>query len=67
MKKAYLKWKFKRLYLKTKYGFEDYNCGHKVLLGISSRYYDCCKRFNETAERLSKIDEGCPKFRYDLT
>ena len=37
-----------------------------MLLCISSKYYDCCKRFNETADRLSKLDEGCPKFRYDL-
>ena len=67
MKKAYLKWKLKRLYLKIKYGFEDYNCGRKMLLVISSRYYDYCKRFNETADSLSKLDESCPKFRYELS
>ena len=32
MRKAFLKWKYKRLYLKTKYGFEEYSCGHKTLL-----------------------------------
>ena len=67
MKKKYLKWKFKRFYLKTKYGFKDYNCGHKTLLSVSSSYYDYCKRFNETADKLSKLDSDCPKFRYDLT
>ena len=67
MKKAYLKWKLKRTYLKTKYGFQDYDCGHKMLLGISSKYYDLCVKFNETADKLSKIDDTCPAFRYDLS
>ena len=66
MKKAFLKWRIKRLYLKTKYGFDGYNCGHQMLLGISSDYYNACKKFNETAEKLSKIDSTCPKFRYEL-
>lgn len=66
MIKAFLKWRLKRLYLKTKYGFDGYNCGHKMLLGISSEYYNTCKRFNQTADKLSKLDKSCPTFRYDL-
>ena len=66
MTQIYLKWKLKRLYLKIKYGFEDYDCGHKILLDISSRYYDLCVRFNETANKLSQLDKNCPKFRYEL-
>jgi hypothetical protein len=52
--------------MKINYGFEDYNCGHKMLLGISSKYYRYCKRFNGISDKLSEIDEDCPKFRYDL-
>ena len=66
MKKAFLKLRLKKLYLKTKYGFKSYNCGHQMLLGISPDYYNSCKKFNETADRLSKIDSSCPKFRYEL-
>ncbi len=67
MRKLFLKWKLKRLYLKTKLGFEGYNCGHKMLLCVSSDYYNACETFNETADKLSKIDSECPKFRYELT
>lgn len=67
MKKAYLKWKLKRLYLKTKQEFQEYNCGHKMLLSISSKYYGLCVKFNETADNLSKLDKNCPRFRYELS
>ena len=67
MIKAILKSKYKKLYLKAKTGFEDYSCGHEMLLNISSDYYNTCKEFNETAEKLSKIDNNLPKFRYELS
>ena len=67
MKKAILKSKYKRLYLKVKTGFKDYSCGHKMLLNISSDYYNTCKEFNDVADKLSKIDENLPKFRYELS
>lgn len=66
MKTMYLKWKLKKLYLKINYDFQEYNCGHKMLLTISSNYYDLCEKFNRLADRLSKLDDACPKFRYDL-
>ena len=67
MKKIFLKWALKKIYLKTIYVFDSYDCGHKLLLHISSEYYNACKKFNETADKLSKIDNSCPKFRFDLT
>jgi len=66
MRKAILKSRYQKLYLKAKTGFGDYSCGHKMLLTISSDYYNTCKEFNEIAEKLSKLDSGCPKFRYEL-
>ena len=67
LKKAVLKSKYKKLYLKIKTDFNDYNCGHKMLLNISSDYYNTCKEFNNTADKLSKIDINVPKFRYELS
>ena len=67
MRKAFLKCRLKSLYKKTKYVFESYSCGHKMLLGISSEYYNTCKKFNSVADKLSKIDSNCPSFRYDLS
>ncbi len=67
MRKAFLKWRLKRLYKKSKYGFDSYTCGHQMLLSISSEYYNTCKKFNMVADKLSKIDSNCPSFRYDLT
>ena len=66
MRKAFLKWRFKRLYKKSKYGFDSYNCGHQMLLGISPEYYNTCKKFNFVADKLAEIDSNCPSFRYDL-
>lgn len=63
---ALVKSKYKRLYLKAKTGFKDYNCGHKMLLNISADYYNTCREFNETAGELSELDSKCPKFRYEL-
>ena len=64
--KVILKWKYKRLYLKAKTGFKYYNCGHKILLNISSDYYNNCKEFNKIADKLFKIDKECPAFRFEL-
>lgn len=66
-KKSRLKRKYKKVYLKAKHGFENYDCGHQMLLGLSSEYYNTCKEFNELADSLSKIDDECPKFRFSLT
>ena len=46
--------------------FQDYDCGHRLLLTISSDYYNCCKEFNEVADELSELDPNCPKHRYKL-
>jgi len=66
MRIAYLKWKLKNTYMKIKYDFLDYSCGHKMLLGISSRYYNLCIKFNKTSDMLSKLDSATPKFRYNM-
>jgi hypothetical protein len=67
MKKWYLKKQYRKLYLKARDGFEDYSCGHKLLLTLSSQYYNTCLKFNEVADKLSKIDNDTPKFRFELS
>ena len=64
MRKAFLKNRLKIIYLDIQKF--DYGCGHQMLCNISSDYYNLCKRFNETADELSKIDENCPSMRYKL-
>jgi hypothetical protein len=64
--KKYLKAKYKKVYVKIKYGYESYNCGHKMLLNISSDYYSNCKKFNSIADKLSKIDVETPSFRFKI-
>ena len=61
----YLKHRLKSLYIKIE-TFDEYDCGHKLKLTLSSYYYNLCSSFNKVAEKLSKIDENCPSFRYDL-
>ena len=65
MSKLILKTKYKNLYLQIQ-NYEGYDCGHKLMLTISSDYYRLVKSFNEVADKLSKIDKYCPKFRFEL-
>ena len=65
MSKPILKRKYKNLYLQIQ-NYEGYDCGHKLMLTISSDYYRLVKSFNKVADKLSKIDKDCPKFRFEL-
>ena len=64
--KNYLKWRYKKLYLKIKYGYESYNCEHKMLLNINTNYYSNCQKFNSIANKLFKIDVKTPSFRFKI-
>ena len=64
MKKELLKYQLKSIYIDIQKF--DYNCGHQMMCNISSDYYNLCKRFNETADKLSKVDSNCPLIRYEL-
>ena len=63
--KKILKREYKNLYVKIQ-NYKAYDCGHKLMLTISSDYYRLVKSFNEVADKLSKIDKDCPKFRFEL-
>ena len=65
MRKTYLKWKCRRLYLKI-YGYDMHNCGNSMQKLVDSRYYNLLVSFNKTADSLAKIDPDCPTFRYEL-
>ncbi len=60
-----LKKRYKKLYLQIQ-NYDDYNCGHKMMLYASSDYYNLVESFNEVADKLSEIDKDCPTFRYKL-
>jgi hypothetical protein len=64
MKKRTLKRKLKSIYKQIIFGFEDYNCGHKLLCTVSSEYLNLCIKFNKVADKLSKLDSDCPKHRW---
>ena len=63
----FLKRRFKNLWLKAKYGFDQYSCGHKLKLHMSNDYYATCKKFNEVADQLDKLVEDVPKYRFELS
>jgi len=65
MSKLILKRKLKNLYLQIQ-NYKGYDCGHQMMLTISSDYYNLVKSFNDIADKLSKIDKDCPKFRFEL-
>ena len=64
MEKSFLKARLKRIYKKIVYDFQDYDCGHTLLCNMSSEYYNLTVEFNKVADKLSKLDSTCPKFRY---
>ena len=66
IKKSILKKKLKSIYKRIINDFQDYDCGHTLLLAMSIRYYELCEEFNQTADKLSKIDPDCPTFRWKL-
>lgn len=61
-----LRRKLKATYKAIQYGFTDYNCGHSMLLAVSSRYVYLCSRFNNLADKLEQLGEPVPKHRYNL-
>ena len=63
----WLKRQLKKSYLHARDGFDYYTCGHSLKLHLSNDYYNACKRFNKIADKLSKLDPGAPKFRFELT
>jgi len=65
MSKLILKRKYKNLYLKIQ-NYKGYNCGHNMMLTISSDYYRLVKSFNDIADKLSKMDKDLPEFRFEL-
>jgi len=65
MSKLLLKRKCKNLYLQIQ-NYKGYDCGHQMMLTISSDYYNLVKSFNDVADKLAKIDKDCPKFRFEL-
>lgn len=64
MKKIYLKWMLKRYYKRVNNISEEYDCGHNLMLTISTRYHKACTQVNNTLDRLAKIDNTAPKFRF---
>ena len=65
MSKLILKTKYKNLYLQIQ-NYKAYDCGHKLMLTISSDYYRLVKSFNDVADKLSKMDKDLPEFRFEL-
>ena len=65
MKKIYLKYKLKRLYIRIQ-KYPMHGCGLALQMAIDNRFYNLLKKFNETADKLTKLDPECPKFRYNL-
>ena len=65
MRKAILKTKYRNLYAKIQ-NYKGYDCGHNMMLTISSDYYNLVKSFNDVADKLSKMDNDCPSFRFEL-
>ena len=65
MIKKILKNRYKNLYVKIQ-NYKGYSCGHKMMLNVSSEYYNLVKSFNDVADKLSKMDKDCPKFRFEL-
>ncbi len=65
MNKRILKRRYKELYLDIQ-NYKGHNCGHKMMMTVSSEYYNLVRSFNETADELSKIDKDCPKFRFEI-
>jgi hypothetical protein len=66
MKKWYLKRKLKRIYIKLQTDYEYLDCGHSLACHMSRSYYNLCLKYNKTADKLSKLDSNCPKFRWKL-
>ena len=65
MSKPMLKRKYKNLYIEIQ-NYKGYDCGHKLMLTISSDYYRLVKSFNDVADKLSKMDKDLPEFRFEL-
>lgn len=63
IKKSYLKWKFKRIYLKIQ-AYDMYDCGISMQTYMDSRFQGLLDSYNETADALAKIDPAVPEFRY---
>ena len=55
----------KRLYIKVQ-EYEMYDCGHKMQLCLDSHYFSLCEKFNLIQEKLSKLDDKCPNFKFEL-
>ena len=67
MKKRFLKWRYKRAYRKVENSNTHLSCGDSLCSYISCDYYRLKVKFNRIADKLSKVDSNCPKFRYKLT
>ena len=65
MSKPILKREYKNLYLQIQ-NYEGYDCGHQMMLTISSDYYRLVKSFNDVADKLAQIDKDLPEFRFEL-
>ena len=64
MKKVFLKWRYRRLYLRIQ-RYDMYDCGHAIQMQIDMRYYHLIVTFNYVADKLSEIDPDCPTFRFE--
>ena len=63
IKIAYLKRKARRNYQAYMYLFDQYNCDHSSFQSISSQGYKNASVFNETMDKLSKLDPDTPSSR----
>jgi hypothetical protein len=55
-----LKRKARRLYRQRAAIFDSYDCGHSLLMFISSRYAGVHTEFEKVMQQLSEIDPSCP-------
>ncbi len=59
----WLRRRAKSLYLDYSYLFMSMDCGLSMALNISPTLYNLAVKFNDTMDRLAKLDPGAPERR----
>ena len=66
IKKCWYKLRLKSTYKTIINITDDYDCGHHMLLIVSSTYFNRCTTYNKLADKLKQYDNNVPSFRYNL-